>query len=39
MEALDADAVGEDQIFWATVTDNYGGLNGTNSRKIEAQKD
>ena len=38
MEALDADAVGEDQIFWATVTDNYGGLNGTNSRKIEAKK-
>ena len=38
MEALDADAVGEDRIFWAKVTEDYGGLNGTNSRKIEAKK-
>ena len=38
MEALDADAVGEDRIFWANVTEDYGGLNGTNSRKIEAKK-
>lgn len=38
MEALETDAVGEDKIFWANVTDNYGGFNGTNSKKIKAKK-
>jgi len=38
MEALDADATGEDRIFWANVTENYGGLNGNNSRNVEAKK-
>ena len=38
MNALDANAVGEDRIFWANVTDNYGGLNGNNARKVSAKK-
>lgn len=38
MEALDADAPGEDRIFWAKVSDNYGGMNGSNSKKIKAKK-
>ena len=38
MEALDADAKGEDRIFWANVTENYGGLNGNNFRQVEAKK-
>jgi hypothetical protein len=38
LEALSSDAVGEDEIFWAEVTDDYGGLNGSNSRKVEAKK-
>lgn len=38
MEALDANAPTEDKIFWANVTENYGGFNGKNSRKITAKK-
>ena len=38
MEALDANATGEDNIFWANVTEDYGGFDGTNSKKIEAKK-
>lgn len=38
MEALDANSPDEDKIFWANVTDNYGGFNGTNSKKIKAKK-
>jgi len=38
MEALDANAPGEDNIFWANVIEDYGGLNGANSRNVEAKK-
>ena len=38
MEALDANAEGEDKIFWASVTEDYGGLNGVNSREVTAKK-
>ena len=38
MEALDADATGEDRIFWANVSEDYGGLNGNNTRKVQAKK-
>lgn len=38
MEALDANAIGEDNIFWANVTTNYGGLNGSNNRGVSAKK-
>lgn len=38
MEALEADAVGEDRIFWATVTEDYGGLDGENGPKIKSNK-
>ncbi len=38
MEALDSHSAGEDRIFWANVSDNYGGFNGTNSKKIKAKK-
>ncbi|WP_347922488.1 hypothetical protein [Pontimicrobium sp. SW4] len=38
MEALDANAPGEDNIFWANVQEDYGGLNGVNSRDVEAKK-
>lgn len=31
-------APGEDQIFWANVTDNTGGLNGAGSKKVEGKK-
>ncbi|WP_412560642.1 hypothetical protein [Winogradskyella sp. MIT101101] len=39
MEALSADPnSGEESIFWASVDENYGGLDGTNTRKIEGKK-
>ncbi|TJY37389.1 hypothetical protein [Pontimicrobium aquaticum] len=38
MEAMDAGAEGEDEIFWAEVTENFGGLDGTNSREVTAKK-
>ncbi len=38
MEALDASATGEDNIFWANVIENYGGLNGNNARNVNAKK-
>ncbi|MFI1772533.1 thrombospondin type 3 repeat-containing protein [Thalassobellus citreus] len=38
MEALDAEASDEDNIFWANVTENYGGLNGANARDVTAKK-
>ncbi|TCK68077.1 hypothetical protein DFQ05_1862 [Winogradskyella wandonensis] len=38
MEALDANATGEDKIFWANVTEDYAGMNGNNSKNIEAKK-
>ena len=38
MEALDADARGEDNIFWASVEDNFGGLDGTGLKKVAAKK-
>src|SRR5690606_7528428 len=38
MEALDAGGSGEDEIFWANVSENYQGFNGNNSKNIEAKK-
>lgn len=38
MEALGANSSGEDKIFWAKVTDNYGNLNGSNAKKVKAKK-
>ncbi len=38
MEALDANADGEDNIFWANVTENYGSLDGNNARNVTAKK-
>lgn len=38
MEALDANAGGEDKIFWASVEDDYEGLNGNNLHKVKSKK-
>ncbi len=38
MNALDADARGEDAIFWASVEEDYGGLDGTGVKKVKAKK-
>lgn len=38
MEALDANAPGEDKIFWANVIEDEGNLDGSNSKKISAKK-
>jgi hypothetical protein len=39
MEAIDPDDQDlEDHIFWANVTEDYGGLNGNNSRDVTAKK-
>src|SRR5690606_9442266 len=42
MEAFNADAQGEDDIFWASVEDDYGGLNGSGTynsgnKKVKAK--
>ncbi len=37
MEAEDSVAFEEDKIFWANVQEDYGGLNGNNSRKLQAK--
>ncbi|WP_223270780.1 thrombospondin type 3 repeat-containing protein [Subsaximicrobium wynnwilliamsii] len=38
MAALEADARGEDDIFWASVEDNFGGLDGAGLKKVAAKK-
>ncbi len=37
-ELLDSEGPEEDQLFWVDVTDNNGGLNGNNPKKVEATK-